>query len=45
MTIVARCRAEDDEQFRREAKRSIVLNEVGVTGGSVGGPTPRASRE
>ena len=29
MTIAARRRAEDDEQFRREAKPSIVLNEGG----------------
>ena len=29
VTITARCRAEDDEQFRREAKPSIVLNEGG----------------
>jgi hypothetical protein len=27
MTIAARCGAEDDEQFRRRAQRSIVLNE------------------
>jgi hypothetical protein len=27
MTIAARCGAEDDEQFRRKAQRSIVLNE------------------
>ena len=29
MTIAAKRRAEDDEQFRREAKPSIVLNEGG----------------
>ena len=29
MTIAARCRAEDDEQFRRKAQPSIVLNEGG----------------
>ena len=29
MTIAAKCRAEDDEQSRREAKPSIVLNEGG----------------
>ena len=40
----ARCRAEDDEQFRREAKPSIVLHEGGVIGGSVSVPTPSGSR-
>src|SRR4030095_13681584 len=44
MTIGARRGAGDDEQFRREAKPSIVLNEGGHEGGSVGEPTPRASR-
>jgi hypothetical protein len=45
MTITAWCRAEDDEQFRRKAQPSIVLNEGGDEGGSVGEPTPKASRE
>ena len=45
MTIDAVRRAEDDEQFRRKAEPSIVLNEVGHDGGSVSVPTPSAGQK
>ena len=44
MTI-ARGKAEDDERFRRGEKPFIVLNEVGLSGGSVSMLTPRAGRK